>query len=99
MRKPALRAAQGKYVSFTSGIFVIAMAVLVLFSHFSVGFLGFSYNVNSTVVNILVHPYTLVLSIENAQKCVCCIKVDVDMYILNISSSSQVPFLKKPQEL
>lgn len=99
MCKPALRTAQGKYVSVTSGIFLIAMAIPVLFSHFSVGFLGFSYKVNSTVVNILVHPYTLVLSIENAQKCVYFIKVDADMCILNSSSSSQAPFLKIPQEL
>lgn len=95
--KPGLRTAQDKYTSFTSAIFVIAIAIAVLFSHFSVGFLGFSYHIDSAVVNILVHPYALVLSIEKAQKRVCCVKVDVDVYILNISSSSQVPFLRKPQ--
>jgi len=97
MCKPGLRTTRDKYVSFTSGIFVIAIAIPVLFNHFSVGFLGFSYHINSAVVNILVHPYTLVLSIEKTQKCVCCVKVDVDMYILDISSSSQVAFLKKSQ--
>lgn len=97
MCKPGLRTAWDKYVSFTSGIFLIAIAIPVLFSHFSLGFLGFSYHINSAVVNILVHPYTLVLSIEEAQKCVCCAKVYVDMFILYISSSSQVAFLKKSQ--
>lgn len=95
MCKPGLRTTRDKYVSFTSGIFVIPIAIPVLFNHFSLGFLGLSYHINSAVVNILVHPYTLVLSIAKAQKCVCCVKVD--MYILNISRSSQVAFLKKSQ--
>lgn len=97
MCKPGLRTTRDKYISFTSGIFLIAIAIPVLFNHFSVGFLVFSYHINSAVANILVHPYTLVLSIEKAQKCVCCAKVYVDMFILNISSSSQFAFLKKSQ--